>query len=173
MAIVGFHIVEDSSTAERVAVAVDEAARGASVLKAVLVEYRKQLGLAGRHVSVGVHKLDERRQPAVGHLHVGVEQHVIVGIDLSQGAVVSFRKTVVLVELQSFHLWEIAFQHLHGVVGRGIVGHPNFRVAARVFHNGGQVLAHHLAAVPVQYDDCYVHLFNVVCCVCLCETPVV
>ena len=91
--------------------------------------------------------------PLLAYLHVAVEQHeVFVFRQLGKSAVVAFGKAVVQVELYGTDLREFAREHLDGVVGRGIVGYDD--VAHGIRYYGGQVATHHVASVPVQYDDC-------------------
>ena len=160
LSVVALHGVEDTAAAQRIAEAVEEAAGGTGILEAVLVGLTEQFGLTGRHVVVRVHILLQRREPVVCHLHVGVEQHIVVGLYLSQRTVVAVGKAVVAVEHERLHFRELLCEHLHRIVGRGIVGHPYLRVVARVFQHGGQEALHHLPPIPVQYDDCCLHCLN-------------
>ena len=147
--------VHHAAAAERVAVGVDPAAARPGKLEAGALLEAPHLGLAGGDLRVGVHEVEQRGEPSGGGLHVGIEQKGVFAIHFLQGAVVAFGKTVVAVEQDEPHLGEVAAQEGEGIVGGGIVGHYHFHSlhAEGMAEDAGEILPHHAASVPVEYDD--------------------
>ena len=154
LSVVFFHRSEYSSATEGIAEAVDESAAGSCIFEVVGFAQREQFGLACRTFGMTVHIVAEQFvPPLLTYFHVAVEQQeVFVFRQLGKGAVVAFGKAVVLVEQDGTDLRKFAREHLDGVVGRGIVGYDD--VAHGIRYYGGQVATHHVASVPVEYDDC-------------------
>ena len=90
------------------------------------------------------------------HLYIAVEEHIVFCVYLRQRLVVAFGKAPVLLELYGAYLRKLLFQHLHGIVGRGIVG-DIYRGAILygVLQDRGQELLHHTHSIPVEYHYCY------------------
>ena len=97
LAMVLFEGGEHASTAEGVAVFVDETASAASILKGVALVVHQQFGLADGHFGVLLHLLYDGFDPSGSDLHIVVEQHEVVCFHLFQGTVVSTGKAVVFV----------------------------------------------------------------------------
>ena len=152
--------VEEATATEGVAVAVEVSPTRPRILERHLIIYREELGLTGGHIVVGVHELQERRQPVGRHLDVAVEQQVVLGIDLAQRLVVTLGKAPVLAEHDERHLGELRVHQLQRVVGRRIVGHDDGGLVARVLNHRGQVLPQHRRSIPVEYDyGQFLHFF--------------
>ena len=76
----------------------DKAPGSPCVLESRTVEPRNQLGRNDRHVGLTLQDAEDRLQPSPGCLDIGIEQQVIIRLDLRQSAVVTARKTVIPVE---------------------------------------------------------------------------
>ena len=72
LSVVALNGFEDTSPTKRVSVAVEVSPTRSGILKPVAVEDGEELRLAGGNVLMGVHQFNERRQPVMGHLDVGV-----------------------------------------------------------------------------------------------------
>ena len=104
--------------------------------------------------------LDQRCIPVfLPYLHIGVEQQVILVVgELGKGTVIPLGKAEILFEHQHRNIGKFLQEHLHASVGGGIVCHDD--IAHAVFQHRGQIPAHHVRTVPVQYDDGkFLHLF--------------
>ena len=69
----------------------------------------------------------------VAHFHIGIEQHGVFRIHLSQSTVITFCKSVVLVKKNSPHSRKTVTQKFHRPVRRGIVCH--IHLAACMFQH--------------------------------------
>ena len=155
-----------AAAAKGVAIAVKVAARAAGILKHLRLALAEQFGLAGCHLGVRLHVVHKRTQPTVFHSHIAVEQQVVGRVNLGEGAVVAFGKTIVAVKRQTLHGGELAREHGQRTVCGAVVGHYHQAVGGTALHHRGQEAAQHVEAVPVQYD--YRHLVGAqhggVCC---------
>ena len=79
---VGLDRVENATATERVAVFVEQTARCTCIFKLVAGKHGEQLGLAGSDLRMGIHVAAQRGEPSGRDLHIGVEQHIVVGLDL-------------------------------------------------------------------------------------------
>ena len=149
--------IEYASAAKGVTVSVNKAARRTRILKIVAVCLGKQLGLARSHVGISVHIFDERGEPVVRYFHIRIEKHIVFGLNLRQGSVISFGKAIVFIKLNELYRGEMLTQQLHGSIVRSIVGHPYFGLVTRISHHSGQETAQHSLAVPVQNHYRYFH----------------
>ena len=70
LSIVLLNSLKDSATAEWIAVLIKESSTGSCILKTILVNDRKQLGLTGGHIRMTVQIFNHRRQPVMGHLDI-------------------------------------------------------------------------------------------------------
>ena len=89
----------------------------------------------------------------VGHLHVGIEQDVILCVHLFKRTVVSFGEPPVLLQHDDAHLGKVHLQNLERVIRRGIVSHIHHGLAAREVEHTGQKTREHLNAVPIQNNN--------------------
>ena len=153
LSVVGLHGVEEPSATERIAVAVDVAAAGASIFERVAMDDGAQLRLTGCGLGVAVHEGQQGRQPVGRHLDVAVQQQVVLRVDLRQRLVVAVGETPVFLQHDEPTLGKLRLQQRQAVVGRSVVSHIDVGLAARVLQHAGQILAQHRCAVPVEYDD--------------------
>ena len=152
--------VKNASPAEGIAEAVEVSPTRPCIFKAVLVENGEQLGLAGCHLGVNIHKLDERGEPMVSDLNIAIEQQIVFGINLLQSLVIPLGKAPVLLKSDDLTLGECCGKQRQGIVGRGIVCHKDGGFVARILQDGGQILMEHLLSVPIQYDNSKFHLMD-------------
>ena len=117
LSVVGLDGVEDSTTTEGIAKAVEIATAGTGILKAVLIKDGEQLGLTGSHIGMGIQVLDHRGEPMVGNLDIGVEQQVVLGLDLCQSPVVTLGKAPVLIQHNQLYLGVMLLQERQRIVG--------------------------------------------------------
>ena len=128
LSIVTLHHIEDATTTERITILIQEATTSASVLKAILVIFGKQLRLASCHLRMGVHKLYQRSQPMMRNFYITVEQDIVLRLDLLQGTIVALGKAEVLFQDDGLHLRKLRLQQAHRLVGRTVVCHPHLSI---------------------------------------------
>ena len=158
LAMVFFHLLENATPAEWVAVAVYQAARRAGVFKTVPFLVGDEFGSAGAAIGMAFHPIHQRLQPAFGYFYVGIDEHVIVGFQLGQGPVVAAGETVVPVQGNQLHLGELGLHQFYGTVGRCIVGHCHFGVQALAGgQQAGEELLQVVPGIIIQYDYCNFH----------------
>ena len=97
LSVVILHRIADAPAAEGVAVAIEESARRTGILKGIPVCHGEQFRLAGGNVLMGIHLLNQRCQPVMRHLHVTVQQHIILALHLSERTVVPLGETIITV----------------------------------------------------------------------------
>ena len=158
LAFVLLHLLHDTAPAERVAVAVQQAARRAGILKPGAVVPGQQLWAAGAAFRVGVHPGYQGLQPVFRHLDIGIDEDIILGFHLCEGAVVAPGEPIVLVQPDLPDGGKFLEEHLQGAVRRGAVGHDDFCVQPlRGGDEPGQEGLQVSLGVPVQYDDGGLH----------------
>ena len=146
-------LTQQPSATERITVAVDETSRRTGIFKEIRLTLTPDLGLASRHFRMTAHIGQQRLQPTGGHLDIAVQQDHIRCFNLRQGPVVSFGKPIILVQNQRMHLGKLRTQHVQGIIGRGIVGHPNIHLrSSGILYHRRQEGTKHLGSVPIQYD---------------------
>lgn len=149
---------EDSAAAERVAVAVDEPSGRTRIFELVRLGDGEYLRLADAGVGMFLHKADEWLEPPFAHLYVGVQEHVVVGVNLLEGPVVAACEAVVLVELDPAYAGIVLLQPFQRAVGGSVVGyHYEGPFVTGAFDEGGEILPEHLQAVPVENDNSGIH----------------
>ena len=111
--VVAFHGLEDASPAERIAELVEETAAGSRILKHILVVFRQELRLAGCHLGMAVHELDERSEPVMSHLHIAVQENIILRLYLLQRTVVALGKAEVLLQHDGLDVGKLSLQEKH------------------------------------------------------------
>ena len=151
--LVGFDPLEDTPPAKRIAQEVDKAPGSPCVLESRTVEPRNQLGRNDRHVGLTLQDAEDRLQPSPGCLDIGIEQQVIIRLDLRQSAVVTARKTVIPVEAHHGDGRELLRQHRQRPVRRTVVGDDDPDPGGSRGHDARQEAAQMFRAVPVEYDD--------------------
>ena len=67
----------------------------------------------------------KRFQPSVGHLHIGIQQQVVLGVNPGESPVVTSRESVVPVQKYEPQIRESLPEHFHGTVRGGIVGNDD------------------------------------------------
>ena len=122
LSVVLFHRIKYPASAERIAITVNESTACTSIFKAVMVVYCQQFRLTSRHIRMAVHKFHQRRKPVVGHLYIGVEQHIVFRLYVGESLIISVGKTPVLLQHYQRHVGMVLSQPFHGVVGRRVVG---------------------------------------------------
>lgn len=154
LAVVLFHIAENAPAAERVSVFVHETAGGARVLEAAAVVVGEQFGLHRRDALVTVHLLNDRLNPVRRHLDVGIEQAIVLCLNVLEGVVVAPRKPLVLCMFQHTHGRMRLLQERYRTVGRGVVGDHNLRIFGQILLQDRQELLQKTLPVPVQNHYC-------------------
>ena len=153
LSLVDLGAAQDAPAAERIAQVVDEPARSARILEPAAIGQGPQLRRDGRHVRIAVQRLQQRTEPPLRRLDIGIEQNVVIGLDPRQRPVVALGESVVAAEREHLHRGELCGQQRDGAVRRSVVGHHH----ADPFGCGGdhprQEPAQMLFAVPVEYDD--------------------
>ena len=144
---------EEASATEGVAVTVDEAACGTGILEGVLAVEHQELGLGDGNLGVAIHEGLDGGDPARGDLDVVVEEDVVVGVDLGEGAIVAFGEAVVAVEEDEWEGGVVATEEGDAVVGGAVVGDEDLGMGRAAGGDGGEEALEHVAAVPVEYDD--------------------
>ena len=91
-------------------------------------------------------------QPSLSHLHVAVEQHIILCFNLFERLVVALSKTIVAVEHDETDLRKTATQQVERAVRRCVVCHHHLGVG-RACEDRRQKLLEHVAAVPIENND--------------------
>ena len=122
LAIVLFHRIEHPAPAVRIAVSVEETTACTGILKLTLIGYRQQFRLTSAHLGMSIHEADQRCQPAWRHLYIGIEQHIILGIDPCQCLVITVGKPPILIENYLANLGKLLVEHGQRIISRGIVG---------------------------------------------------
>ena len=117
LVIIALYRTEDTATTERIAITVEETSGGTGILKDIMVIIGQEFRLTGGDIGTALHEFKHRREPVVRHLDITVQEDIIVGLDLAQRTVIAASKTIVLIEEQRLHLWELLLKHLHGTVG--------------------------------------------------------
>ena len=162
LVLVDLQVLEHASTAERIAILVNEAATRTGIFKLVLVVVRQDLRLAGSNLRVGIHEFDDGFYPMRSHLDIRVEQHIILGIHLPQGKVVSRCKTAIAAILDQTNVREVLTHESHRIVSGSVISHYNLsqsRVA--VGDDIRKKLFEEFLSIVVQYDDGHLHTFSV------------
>ena len=155
LAVVFFYFLEDASAAEGIAVAVHQAARRTGVFEGVALGIGDQLGPAGAAVRMAVHPVHQGLQPAFRHFDIGVDEQVIIGLQLRQGAVVAAREAVILVQLDERNVREFGLHKGGTAVGGGVVGHYHLGVQTGAGgHQAREKLPEVVLGVIIQYDNC-------------------
>ena len=108
--------------------------------------------MAGCHFGVTRHVVKHGLEPSGFHADIAVEQQAELAINLGNGFVVAFGKTIVVVEDDGADVGELLRKQSERIVCAAIVGNDNFRLG-RVLDDGRQEPTQHLGAVPVEYDD--------------------
>ena len=150
--------LEDAPSAEGVAVAVDEATCGPGMFEAVRFVHGKHFRLACRRTWVaGPSGRSIRARPALGHLHVGVQQddsaRLPPGARLrcnrprSHGSP-RVRSPVLLGVVPPSQVKESSVEPLSATMTSAF---------GAVFQHNGQEAFEPIPAVPIQDDDCGVH----------------
>ena len=111
--VVALHGLEDASPAERITELVEETAAGSRILKHILVVFRQELRLAGCHLGMAVHELDERSEPVMSHLHIAVQENIILCLYLLQRTVVALGKAEVLLQHDGLDMGKLSLQEKH------------------------------------------------------------
>ena len=84
----------------------------------------------------------------LSNFHVGIEEEVVLVVgELYEGTVVAFSKAKVLFEHDDGHFGKLLLEHLHASIGGGVVCYND--ISHAVLQHRGQILAHHVSAVPV------------------------
>ena len=153
------HRREYSTTTEGVAKVVDKATRSTRILKAFRLSHRAQLWRYNSNIGTIVEHLNQRFQPPLGDLDIGVKQNDIVCIYSVQSTVVATCKAVILIQQNRSKLWIVHSEPHQRVVRRAIIGHYDLGIG-RVPYNASKVAFQELAPIPVEYDDRRFHQFT-------------
>ena len=155
---VGLQVLEHAPTTEGITILVDEAATGTGIFKLLLVVVRQNLRLAGGNLRVGIHHGNDGLNPVGCHFDVGVEEHIIVRLHLTQRHVVARGKAAVAVVFDQTDAREMLTHERHRVVGGSIVGHDDFGIdRVAVGDDIREKLLKEFLSVIVQYDDGHFH----------------
>ena len=147
------HAAQDAPPAEGIAQVVDETARSPRILELRAVGAGDQLRRGDRHVGIPVQTVENRRKPPLGGLDIGVQQQVIVGLDILQCAVVASGKAVVAVHAQDRDRRKPGGERRERVVRRTVVGDDDLDAGGSRGHDRRQETTQVVRAVPVEYDD--------------------
>ena len=88
-------------------------------------------------------------------LDIAVQQQIVFGIYLGKGFVITVGKAPVALENDEFYFWKGGLEQFDALVCRCIIGHIDLGLVARILEHGGQILAKHVGAIPVQNHYCY------------------
>ena len=134
---------------------VDIAARSAGILKLFGRYNTAQFRRTSRHVGMLLQALDERLDPATRGFDIGIQQDVIVRLDLLQCPIVPLGKAVIAIQRDQLDHRKIAPEQRHRTIRRAVIGyhdrdtrHPLDRL-----HDRREETPQVLLAVPVEYDD--------------------
>ena len=150
--LVALGALQNPAAAEGITQKIDVSARRTGILELLGLAERPQAGRNGRHVGMALQFGDERREPPRGGLDVGVEQHVVVRLDVFERAVVAARKAVIGIHRHHLDPGELFAEQPQRVVRRAVVGHDHAGPVGRR-HDTRQEAAQMLRTVPVEYDD--------------------
>lgn len=153
LTVVGFHRIENATSAEGVAVSVDEAASSASIFKVLLVVITPYFGLNGSNFRLRVQQCHDRFRPVLCHLYVRIEQTEVVSIHLRKSDIIPFGKTEVLLIEDDTDGRIVFLKEGDGVVGGGVVSHDNLCPIGRSRDQRGEKFFQKTPAVPIQYDN--------------------
>ena len=156
------HGREETAPAKRITVTVHETSSRTGILKALLVVPGEDLGLDGGDSRVRIQQVDGRVEPMRRHLDIAVEQDTIGMFDPVERPVVTFCKTIILVEAKNADAGKLLFEHLDRTVGRAIVGDDHVCPIGCVGHYRRKKTSHQFSAVPVEDDDRHPFFFSLV-----------
>ena len=89
-----------------------------------------------------------------------IQQDIIFSFYMFKGFVISLCKAIVLLKNQGLNLWITCLQHMHTIICRGIISHPNRSIRKRMLYHTRKILLKHLLSIPIQYNNSYfIHLY--------------
>jgi hypothetical protein len=89
----------------------------------------------------------------LGNLNIVVEEYIVLGVDLCEGAVVAFGEAVVAVEEDETQGRVMLFEECDAVVGRAVVGNDDLGIGGAARCYGGQETFEVMLPIPVEYDN--------------------
>lgn len=147
------HAAQDAPPAEGIAQVVDETARSPRILELRAVGAGDQLRRGDRHVGIPVQTVENRRKPPLGGLDIGVQQQVIVGLDMLQCAVVASGKAVVAVHARTVTDGNPAASAARESSVEPLSATMTSTPGGSRGHDRRQETTQVVRAVPVEYDD--------------------
>ena len=144
-----FNRVEKTSTTEGIAQTVDESPTRPCIFERIAIIDTQQFRLTSSDILMRIQQFYHRCQPMVRHLDIGIQQQVILGLDLLQRPIIPFRKTPVLVQLYQSDLRIFRPKQRQRVVCRGIIRHIHRGLVLGILQHRRQILIEHLPPVPV------------------------